>query len=91
MYYQDLPVYLERRITVVNWTGELEFGTRAEDTRAWMIDSKVFRQRWVEPRTIYLFTSQINYAQMRKAPPGPMCLFRSTPRVAVIVNRECRP
>ena len=37
-YYQDLPVYLERRINVVDWTGEMEFGMTVEDTHSWMID-----------------------------------------------------
>lgn len=89
-HYQDLPVYLERRITVVNWTGELEFGTRVEDTSAWMIDVPTFRQRWREPHTIYLFTNWDNYTRLRSAPPGPLCLIRSTPRVVIIVNRECQ-
>lgn len=90
-YYQDLPVYLERRVTVVDWVGELEFGTTIEDTRAWMIDQATFRRRWREPRTIYLLTSPANYAKLRAAPPGAMCPLRSTERVLAIVNRECRP
>ncbi len=89
VYYQDLPVYLERRITVVNWTGELEFGARTEDTHAWIIDALAFRQRWREPHNIYLFTSQANYTKLLADPPGPLCLMRSTPHAVIIVNREC--
>jgi len=88
-YYQDLPVYLERRVTIVNWTGELEFGTKAEDTRAWMIDLTEFRARWRTPHTIYLFTSKGNYAKLQAEPPGPMCQVQSNIRVVVVVNREC--
>jgi 4-amino-4-deoxy-L-arabinose transferase-like glycosyltransferase len=29
-YYHDLPVYLNRLITIYNWTNELEFGHKAE-------------------------------------------------------------
>ena len=89
-YYQDLPVYLQRRITVVNWTGELQFGTTVEDSRAWMIDTATFRRRWMEPRTIYLLTSPKKYAQLLAAPPGPICRLRARQRVVVALNRECR-
>lgn len=88
-YYQDLPVYLERRVTVVDWKGELEFGTTVEDTGAWMIDEPAFRRRWTEPRTIYLLTSRDNYAELLARPPGPMCQLDSTSRVVILVNRGC--
>jgi 4-amino-4-deoxy-L-arabinose transferase-like glycosyltransferase len=48
-YYQDLPIYLNRRITVVNWKGELEYGTQHEDTSGWMIDYDEFWKRWLTP------------------------------------------
>ena len=60
-YYQDLPVYLERRIITVDWKGELYFGTTVEDTRAWMMDSTAFWKRWAGPETIYLVTDVKNY------------------------------
>lgn len=88
-YYQDLPVYLERRITIVDWTGELEFGASVEDTSAWMIDETAFRRRWAAPRTIYLLTSRANYAELSATPPGPMCQVGSTARVVAVVNRAC--
>jgi 4-amino-4-deoxy-L-arabinose transferase-like glycosyltransferase len=47
-YYQDLPIYLKKRITIVDWKGELEFGTEHENTTAWMIDSKEFWKRWLK-------------------------------------------
>ena len=46
-YYQDLPAYLHRRVTVVNWEKtELAFGANHEDTSAWMINDKEFWNRW---------------------------------------------
>lgn len=60
-YYQDLPVYLERRIIAVDWKGELSFGTTVEDTRAWMMDSATFWKRWAGPETIYLLMEAKNY------------------------------
>src|SRR5438067_261397 len=53
-YYQDLPFYLERRVTVVGWKGELEFGTTVEDTRGWMIDAQDLPRRWNAAHSVYL-------------------------------------
>jgi 4-amino-4-deoxy-L-arabinose transferase-like glycosyltransferase len=45
-YPHTLAYYLGRRITIVGYTGELEFGTRHDDTRAWVIDDSEFWRRW---------------------------------------------
>ena len=65
-YYQDLPVYLERRITVVDWQGELDFGSSVEDTRAWMTDGWTFWARWSGPATMYLLMDIDKYEQLSR-------------------------
>ncbi len=64
-YYQDLPVYLERRVTVVDWRGELDFGTTVEDTSQWMIDDGTFWKRWRGPAALYMVTDIKTYETMR--------------------------
>jgi 4-amino-4-deoxy-L-arabinose transferase-like glycosyltransferase len=67
-YYHDLPYYLERRITVVGYRGELEFGaTHHRVKQDWMIDRNTFWRRWAEQKTIYLIISAIDYNEL---PPG---------------------
>ncbi len=87
-YYQDLPVYLERRITVVGWTGELEFGTQVEDTRQWMMDPNTFWRRWDGPETIYLLTERSMYEELRKNPKVKLFLIAGDQRNVVLCNRE---
>lgn len=87
-YYQDLPVYLERRVTVVNWVGELEFGSTVEDTRDWLIDDARFRQRWNSPQTKYLLANHGDFETLRATAPGPMRLLAQTPHAVLVVNRE---
>jgi 4-amino-4-deoxy-L-arabinose transferase-like glycosyltransferase len=49
-YYQDLPFYLDRLVTVAGWGGgELDFGRSVEDVSAWMIDEDEFWRRWQQP------------------------------------------
>ena len=44
-YFQDLPVYLNRNVIVVGYTGELQFGvTHYPETHAWMISAEEFWQ-----------------------------------------------
>jgi 4-amino-4-deoxy-L-arabinose transferase-like glycosyltransferase len=64
-YYQDLPVYLERRVTVVDWKGELDLGTTVENTSKWMIDGRTFWKRWKGPTTLYMVTDIKTYEAMR--------------------------
>ena len=59
-YWQDLPVYLNRTISVVNWTGELGFGvTHYPETQAWMISADTFWQRCATAKaSVYVFIGE---------------------------------
>lgn len=48
-YFQDLPVYTEQIVTVVDRKGELDFGMTLEDKTAHMIPYEVFLERWTTP------------------------------------------
>jgi 4-amino-4-deoxy-L-arabinose transferase-like glycosyltransferase len=88
-YYQDLPVYLERRITVVDWGGELDFGARVEDTHQWITDGATFWQRWQGPATIYMLTSLDTYnALLRSDKHLPLYPVARNRRNILLVNRE---
>jgi 4-amino-4-deoxy-L-arabinose transferase-like glycosyltransferase len=55
-YPQDLPVYLNRRISVVGWSGELDFGRQiSPETQAWMFDDEAeLWRRWHGDATVYM-------------------------------------
>ncbi len=73
-YYQDLPIYLERRITIVanwtapdiikkdNWLRELWFGMPFQNTKDWLIDDKAFWERWNSNKRVFVIMSDNNYA-----------------------------
>ncbi len=90
-YYQDLPVYLERRITVVNWKGELAFGTTVEDTSGWMIDGAAFWKRWNGPSTVYMLTKRETYDELRMTGLKNFSLIAGTDRDVLVVNKEMTP
>ena len=90
-YYQDLPVYLERRITVVDWKGELRFGTEVEDVSGWMIGEPAFWRRWLGPGRVYLLTGRGNYDKLRAAGRGQFHLIAQTGSNVLLTNRTGQP
>lgn len=48
VYYQDMPIYIGKRVTIAGWRGELEFGTEHENTSTWMQDDDTFWKRWLK-------------------------------------------
>jgi len=91
-YYQDLPVYLEQRITVVDWAGELTFGAGREDTKAWMTDGDTFWKRWQGPATMYVLTRIEDYEILKRSKPH-LTLFpiAQSQRNILLSNRESTP
>ncbi|MCD6038809.1 MAG: arnT 3 [Gammaproteobacteria bacterium] len=77
-YYQDLPLYLERRITIVadwhapdilhndNWVRELWFGMPFQDTSAWLIGESAFWQRWNSRRRLFVLMNVHDYENFSK-------------------------
>lgn len=86
-YYQDLPVYLRRRITIVGWTGELSFGSRVEDVSSWMIDDAVFWRQWNGPNTVYLLAPLNLYNQLYAESGQTMHLLAKTEWDVLLSNK----
>lgn len=71
-YFQDLPIYLERRITIVNdwnasdieqhdnWVREMWYGMPFQDTKDWLISEDIFWKRWNSDKRLFVFTDE-NY------------------------------
>jgi len=91
IYYQDLPVYLQRRITLVDWRGELDFGSQIEDVSGWMIDSAVFWRRWKGPNTLYVIAPMKHYQALRAQAGEGITLMAQTERDVLLSNRAPGP
>jgi len=89
-YYQDLPVYLEKRIIVVGWKGELEFGTQVEDTTKWMMEPDAFWKRWRGPETLYMIASKDTYESMCQNPRLKLFPVAEDQGNIVLSNREVK-
>ena len=89
-YYQDLPVYLEKRVIVVGWKGELEFGTKIEDTTQWMMEPDAFWKRWQGPETLYMITDKDTYKTLVQNPKLKLFPVAEDQNNIVLSNREVK-
>ena len=62
-YWQDLPVYLNRNVTIAGWTGELSFGTKYTlGAKDWMISIDNFWEKCAKSKTnVYIFINEEDY------------------------------
>ncbi|MFM7344033.1 MAG: phospholipid carrier-dependent glycosyltransferase [Tagaea sp.] len=90
-YPQDLPVYLNRRVSVFQWSGELDFGRKWEDTSAWMFDDPAeLWRRWHGDRTVYMILPERFESDVRAGAGERYVELARTRRAILIVNRVPR-
>ncbi|MHB8347471.1 MAG: phospholipid carrier-dependent glycosyltransferase [Acidiferrobacterales bacterium] len=89
-YYQDLPPYIGRKVTLVDFKGELAYGTTLEDDSAWIIGNRTFWRRWQSTRTIYMLTTRKLYAGLRASGHGKFYLLARSGDNVLLANTEIR-
>lgn len=87
-YYQDLPFYLKRRIIIVDWQNELEFGMHHQDTSSWMIPQATFWQLWQSNKKVYMLTDNDTYASLKQSGQYKLYLLAQTPGDVLLVNHQ---
>jgi 4-amino-4-deoxy-L-arabinose transferase-like glycosyltransferase len=87
-YYQDLPVYLQRRINIVDWKGDLQFEVQVDKNgSSWVIDEATFWERWNSPVTLYMLTDQETYEKLRQSSKQRLYLVSDTNYDVLLSNK----
>jgi 4-amino-4-deoxy-L-arabinose transferase-like glycosyltransferase len=60
-YYQDLPVYLNRTVQVVEWEGELSHGASWDPNQQIIIKEDSFKKTWTSGQPVCIITRQDFY------------------------------
>jgi len=101
-YFQDLPIYLERRITIVadwnakdiplrdNWVRELWYGMPFQDTSAWLINDDIFWQRWNSDKRLFVFTDKNHLKNLQSKSAKPIVTLGEYNNVILISNQSTR-
>ena len=69
-YYQDLPFYLQKRITILNWRNEMSYGMKYQDTHDWMINDDTFWRRWHSQKRLFVIMGLEEFKQFQKKYSG---------------------
>lgn len=97
-FYQDIPLYLEQRITLVanwndpaipekdNWIRELWFGLPFQKTNDWIINETEFWQRFNSTRRVFVFLNT-NYFDQFKAQASHYFILGKTNDIILLSNK----
>lgn len=97
-YFQDLPLYLERRITIVadwqdpgishndNWLRELWYGKSFQDTSAWLINESNFWKRWYGPKRLYVLTHLKYYDHFKAKAKQRLYVINQQDETVLVTN-----
>jgi 4-amino-4-deoxy-L-arabinose transferase-like glycosyltransferase len=89
-YYQDLPFYLNQRISTVNVGEELTFGMQHQDTSRWMLQDANFWPKWNSSQRIYMIASEEAYQQIIKQKKYLIHLLAKTPHDVLLSNHPIK-
>ncbi|MHB1950531.1 MAG: phospholipid carrier-dependent glycosyltransferase [Acidiferrobacteraceae bacterium] len=85
-YYQDLPFYLRRLVTIVNWHGELAEGLKYGHY-PWVMNGTTFWKQWSGRRTVYMITPRKEYDRLLRE-HRVMYVVLQTPYNVVVCNKN---
>lgn len=77
-YYQDLPFYLGRHVTVLNWRNELSFGAKHQKGVDWMWSSSKFWQAWHGQKRVYVLIAKRDFEKISPSAWGERFIVIST-------------
>jgi 4-amino-4-deoxy-L-arabinose transferase-like glycosyltransferase len=88
-YYQDLPFYLQRQVSILNWHNELTYGMAHQDTRAFMINDAEFWKRWRSQQRVFVFINLQELVKLEATHPDLNAkVLATTTNTAVITNKS---
>jgi hypothetical protein len=86
-YHQDLPYYIQRLVTIVDWRNELTFGYEHNpEAKNWLIDSATFWQEWQNGNRAYAIMSVNDYKQY--APDHLMFVLAQANNNVLVTNKD---
>lgn len=86
-YYQDLPFYLNRKVAIVQYHGELKHGMKHTDTQGLFFDYNAFWQNWHQKQRQYMIMSLNAFEQVKREDAKvPLIEIARTERNILVTN-----
>lgn len=98
-YYQDLPIYIGRKITIVadwkakniplhdNWVRELWYGMPFQNTNDWLINEDAFWSKWYGSKRLFVFTDPHHLNTILKKSKTPVNRIGQFKNIMLIANK----
>lgn len=88
IYPQDLPVYLNRMVSVVEYEGELQFGIDVEPevSASRYLNREAFFKQWAEPGTTYALMRTWYYDKWFAGTAGPHEIIGKSDKLILVVK-----
>ncbi len=87
-YYQDLPFYIKQKVLVVDWLGELEFGTMHQNTEGLTIQDKDFWSLWQNKDQMFMIVNLKDLGRLQAQTRYKFVTIAQTQRDALVSNQE---
>ena len=93
IYCQDLPVYLNRLVSVVDYRGELGYGIDAEPdlTSRRFLTPKAFPEEWAKPGAAYAVVRKKAYERWVSNSGIPFSILAQSDRFVLIAKNPAQP
>jgi len=90
-YDQGLPFYLKRRIVLIDWVGELKFGSKRGDQSDWFLDTPGFIEKYwrSDDRVLLVMRQEQSLDFLENTGVSPVVLIDANGKI-VVTNKEMR-
>jgi 4-amino-4-deoxy-L-arabinose transferase-like glycosyltransferase len=86
-YQQDLPFYTGKRVVLVGYKGELEFGCNQGDNSEWFIDYAAFNRLWDSPVRVFTLIKQRDLGRLQSGVKSPVKILGRKSDTILVSNR----
>ena len=86
-YLQGLPFYTGKRVVLVDYKGELEFGSGQGDNSQWFIDCSAFDRMWNSPSRVFALVREGDLGRLESGVKSSVRILGRTGETILVSNR----
>lgn len=86
-YLQGLPFYSGKRVVLVDYKGELEFGSVQGDNSQWFLDCPAFERKWNSQSRVFALVRDGDLGRLESGVKSPVRILGRTGGTVLVSNR----
>ncbi|MBA2655043.1 MAG: glycosyltransferase family 39 protein [Gammaproteobacteria bacterium] len=89
-YAQDLPFYLGRKVKIVNWRGELDFGIKHQNTKDLFLNDQQLQTEWPNKTRKFMVLKKQDLPYFNTCPSLKYYVITEEGKYALICNQDIK-